>query len=635
MATEGVDQVKMDQLVAMGFSYTQAKQALTAHGNDLEKSIDSLIAGKVYDNGEMNQFRSLPRTQHDINNDLTTGDNNGHQSPSWKAALSSVWDTDSGMVDDDPDLAEAMQNSLQDLRERQETGVVDVSGHAITGIDHSSANPNFRPVVASEHYAPDKWALVPAGGTHDLHLEPNIPDQIKEDGLPTLIKPIPSFKIGSSLIQVLGYIPRFRNFLVQLPALDLELADPTKTSMYDTLVQMQVVVMLLEESPKAYVVIDTLVEKMQSMVSKLTNISASDNVSSFMETWRAGLYLLYPPTSSSEIESNIVDDFVNLFWTIPLMINVNNPAEQWTDTYAFCQMSVKVSEQISRNQYADLYDALDHTIWREGELNPTENYLKRVSDICIISLEHEKGNYWRSGCGVSLPELFYPERYSEANRAIILSVLARRKQLIQDRQNLEVQKKSVEMHEGKPIVNILEQTSDYIRTLTDDIGNAEQIENLCNSIKLHQSTIELQSKEIDASLAQIDQELSQEMKKLSPYDVNGVARYSDVFYLCGVIIGPGIVYFANHTPDVPTPTWWYATFATTSFSHKVCRSSVLEAAEAARDQGNEIIAIYCRSSAWDEPLCSVSDNLRAYDIVQDEKTSFTDALNAWNNETNT
>jgi hypothetical protein len=105
---------------------------------------------------------------------------------------------------EDPELAQALQASMEGQWGPQETGV--------TGTHTSPVNPNFAPAPAGKHYDPNQWALMPAPRAETKEITRHPPPQLRkrEDGAPAFLRnSLVSYTL-SGLLTIMHAIPSAR-----------------------------------------------------------------------------------------------------------------------------------------------------------------------------------------------------------------------------------------------------------------------------------------------------------------------------------------------------------------------------------------------------------------------------------------
>lgn len=309
-------------------------------------------------------------------------------------------------------LKRATEMSLTDSRNfpGQESGI-------------AYGNQHFGP-ARNEHYENSQWAMtISEPHTQEILLSPDPPDRERMAGTPAFLKPSSTNPVLPALLKILHEIPIAREALLNrnytlsdygrepdwwdgtpIKALRVvNIDEDHKISASDDLIyETQRLMAFLDHTDRAYGSVDAHA-RMQ------TAFSSSDGpAADFFTAW-------FKATEASTNDSSLASIFSSRGCQRP--IGETEPTTQ--KEFASLQVDVDVA---TAGQDKSLYDAIDELIWTG--FGAGETYLDRLGDVFTMEVTNKvSGN---GGLGVSIPPIWYADRYLESAIPEAKKMLARK-----------------------------------------------------------------------------------------------------------------------------------------------------------------------------------------------------------------
>ena len=272
-------------------------------------------------------------------------------------------------------------------------------------------NQHFGP-ARNEHYDNSQWAMtISEPHTQEILLSPDPPDRERMAGTPAFLKPSSTNPILPVLLKILHEIPIAREALLNrnytlsdygrepdwwdgtpIKALRVVNIDENKQSPAsdDLIYETQRLMAFLDLTDRAYGSVDAHA-RMQ------TAFSSSDGpAADFYTAW-------FKATEASTNDSSLASIFSSRGCQRP--IGETEPTTK--KDFASLQVDVDIA---TAGQDKSLYDAIDELIWTG--FGSGETYLDRLADVFTMEVTNKvSGN---SGLGVSIPPIWYADRYLES-----------------------------------------------------------------------------------------------------------------------------------------------------------------------------------------------------------------------------
>ncbi|KAA8910919.1 hypothetical protein FN846DRAFT_937502 [Sphaerosporella brunnea] len=525
---------------------------------------------------------------------------------------------------DDPDLAQALQASMEGQWGSQETGV--------TGTHTSPVNPHFTPAPAGKHYDPSQWALTPTTKTQtrEISQHPAPHKRKREEGAPAFLRPSLAGYNLSGLLTILHAIPiaresfLFRRHVVKHYGHGPKwwAGEPIQTSRIivntrpgyleaeEQLMELQRIMAFLDKTERTYGCIDALTAMPRLQEQELTSV-----ITTFLRGW---IHCLIDVVENQEYpESAAFLSYAHQIY----------PDGQIRD------QEFGILEITTSSRDSTIYGALDGIIWAEDD-NPV--YVD-FSDIVSIQLRTETSD--TPGSGVDIPATIYLDRYTKRWLEIANAVkeqIAFQKRKIEDIEAKEQKLKSFTTKDGSIYDprTLLEGAIQHLgiplkRNYDDDDISMDSQSELPDPIPILTQMLRKVEKKI-SRLERQKVEALQELEKLRrlyttpdepvPDDLPPLTGYS----LRGVVTNPSTIYvLARNQPkteqadkaSLPSEQWWCCQWNVqkntsrpgwdnsnvwddNSASCKTIKVTEEEVLLAAKTQGDTVLVVYANEKAF-------------------------------------
>ena len=449
----------------------------------------------------------------------------------------------------------------------QETGVTDV------------VNPQFG-VAKREYYDTNQWAMTyPAANAQEILLNPVPIDRKRGTNTPAFLKPSPAEHRLPALIKILQAIPLSREALLNrehtlpeyghdpewwdgVPIKISRVVDISPDGQYNNGQEMvheaQRLMAFLEKTDRAYGSVDVLAN-----LEGMRGSSKSHIIASFLEQWRAA-------TCRMEPDSALLDTFKNEG------TKLNHSGDHIADNPVFYTLQINVDEDIA-DAGLSLYDAFDDILWSgTGDNDFEEVFLQTVADVFILEVSRQ--NQAKPGLGISIPAVWYPDRYLPSSReqakAMQAGKAAARKEIDHIDRTMTKLVEYIPSIPGKNPMNashILNAAITYFEKTVPDTGKTEKTSGtsetpletsrpdrnrypaIAQELRLVANRVEQKLKTLEESKAKARQKLLECSKLYTTASSNPKEPPHYNYRLCGICASPHIVYVLEKTkPDDDT-----------------------------------------------------------------------------------
>ena len=304
---------------------------------------------------------------------------------------------------EDDELQRALALSMGDEGE-QETGIAPVEA------------PHFGP-ANREYYDSKKWGIVaPRTQAQEIILDPEPADRKRKPGDPAFLRPSLSAMTLGSLITILESIPLAREALLLrdrlLPdygadkhwwegsainvsrVVDIG-ADHSDLHWEDILHETQRLMAFLGDTDRAYGSAEVLAD-----LDGVKGGTPDRQMVNFLQSWQESARRAVPG-----------NPFDGIFKS--QAIKSRTDADVPSEDIEFSLLDVVIESSLT-DKGMSLYDSLDSIIWADGPDDDSldETYLVSVADVFIMRLRRQDPN--RTGTGLKIPAIWYPDRYLAA-----------------------------------------------------------------------------------------------------------------------------------------------------------------------------------------------------------------------------
>ena len=324
---------------------------------------------------------------------------------------------------EDEDLSRAMAMSMSESQTfpGQETGT----------IDHSKQT--FGPATRT-HYDTKNWAMVyPAAQTQEILLNPEPQDRKRQPNTPAFFKTPSTDHRLSALIKILHAIPMAREALLSrnqtlqdygyekdwwdgtpvkvLRIVNLD-ADGRKFNEDDVFYEAQRLMAFLDLTDRAYGSTNAL--------AGFEGIGLQDKgkALNFLSLWQAAAARLDSPLA-------------NIFESIGTKLGPDDSENSRSEHVN--HLTVNVDNETS-GKGLTLYEALDHILWVDAK-EDDEIYLRKVGDVFTLEIDNQVEKV--SGLGITIPPIWYADRYLPSHTREAKNMLARKAVVMTELQNEE------------------------------------------------------------------------------------------------------------------------------------------------------------------------------------------------------
>ena len=288
-----------------------------------------------------------------------------------------------------------------------------------TGVIYS--NPYFGPANQS-HYDSEKWAMtLPEAHTQEIVLNPEPLDRKRKSRTPAFFKPSSSGHSLPAFIKILHEIPLAREALLNRSHMlgdygrEADWWDGTPVKVFrvvnvdqqgqdtghdDIIFETQRLMAFLDETERAYGSTDSL-----AGVSYLSSYQ-HDIVSSYLKVWVDATQLLASDKS-----------LANIFTSRGVQRQCAEPREE-----EFPSLNLKVGPEVG-GKGMTLYETIDEVLWADAE-EGSEVFFDEVGDVITFEVENQCPNV--PGLGITIPAIWYPDRYLESSIQASNDVKARK-----------------------------------------------------------------------------------------------------------------------------------------------------------------------------------------------------------------
>lgn len=288
------------------------------------------------------------------------------------------------------------------IEKSQESGVI------------GGSKPLFGP-ANQEYYPADSWAMVPT--STEVIPDPTPSQRKRDEGHPGILKPSPRFNYLPALISILHSIPLFRNALLATtitqrsywmgddwwkgsPALPARIIDTAgereEAHGLDMLYEAQRLMAFLDKSDRAYATVSSMLELDAWKESRPALDDDDDDLVKFLLLWSAAFEAQVP---GAQLDG--------------LMRSVVNIGHGRVQNFV---LDASVARESGKSELS-IYDILDDHLF-SGATGSA--HISKISKVLILRLTSATTNAQGLGCRV--PATLYPDRYMEANKAVIDSM---------------------------------------------------------------------------------------------------------------------------------------------------------------------------------------------------------------------
>ena len=272
---------------------------------------------------------------------------------------------------------------------------------------------------------------------------------------------------------------------------------------------------------------------------------------------------------------------------------------------------------------ATLDDAMDRIIWSTDDTV----YMPLVSDVFCMTLRREDG---QAGVGVTLPRLWYTQRFSQEAVEVVAAAKRQRSEYQREIRTLELKLETLETHEGKAVAPILDMASLYLRRIEGYVSS-QPVLNPNDLIALDDGTNLRPTSDVAASLEDIKssmldkaQNLMQEREKACKEQedcfrrLHGAHDTHDGHVLAGVALS-ATTYFVLRRNAAVRPgisfqlddyEWWNIAFTVDNFSIHPCSFNEMIQIIHQYTASDGVFLIYARMSSMIGDPALVNDAVK-------------------------
>lgn len=310
-----------------------------------------------------------------------------------------------------------------------------------------------------------------------------------------------------------------------------------------------------------------------------------------------------------------------------------------------------------------LYGLIDDLIWPPP--HGSEAYLEDLADIVTITIKRDDG---MSGTGITLPSVWYPDRYTKDVLPLIRILQARKKEMLKEIAELQTEKFQMANTKGKDTSKLLQLTADFLASelKTKDSSDSSQSEETLKAledIERMQKLFEKEKLELQEKISSLQKRIEFESSLLKGPDSPGTKDlFPDLelpvlrpYLLSGVIISPTEYCFKYSTDSLPSSsedlidltadddessasgapqTTWYRvkSFSNGPLGKPITEQEVLELAKVGSSEYSwqEVILIYANEYAWDKQKHSVALSEPLKKFISQDKRALIQALQGSN-----
>jgi hypothetical protein len=309
----------------------------------------------------------------------------------------------------DPDLEKALAESRQ-------TAGLPPQEYGVTGTNVVHFGPATR-----ETYEQSQWQMVhvPNSSSQGLLRNPKAEDRKREDGAPAFLKPSIDDHRLASLLTIYHEIPLCREIFLHREDLLPDFGhdsewwtgkaitsprDIRRSTTGDRDVKLmyhevQRLMAFLDKTERSYGSVEALTK-----LDIIKNAPSDDVESKFFEAWK------YAERGSSALEA---------IFSEAIQPNISESAEQVeTDLSEFAILDLYLPNVDDSGELQTLYDLIDRALWMRSGLEISNSaYMSHVADVIGFRLIGTE-----SSRIVTIPELWYPDRYLESGREAALQM---------------------------------------------------------------------------------------------------------------------------------------------------------------------------------------------------------------------
>ena len=259
---------------------------------------------------------------------------------------------------------------------------------------------------------------------------------------------------------------------------------------------------------------------------------------------------------------------------------------------------------------ATLDDAMDRIIWSTDDTV----YMPLISDLFCMTLHREDG---QAGVGVTLPPLWYTQRFSQEAIEAVTSAKRQRSEYQKEIGSMELKLETLETHEGKAVAPILDMASLYLRQI-DGYVSAQPVLNPNDLIAIDDVTNLRPTSDVAASLEDFKSSMLNKAQTLIQEKEKACKNYEDCFrrlhgahdaddghVLAGVALSAS-AYFVLRRKAAVQPAlsfqlddyeWWNIAFTVDNFSVHPCSFNEMIQAVKECTANDGVFLIYARMSS--------------------------------------
>ncbi|CAN6618232.1 hypothetical protein TRVA0_007S01486 [Trichomonascus vanleenenianus] len=443
----------IQQIVDMGFPRDQAIEALNQSGMDVAKAVEYIFSG-----GAANSGGNRPEDSaigHIEDADLAKAVQSSFENENSASTSTPATSQSSAIQPSQPPLAQqAMQQSVQQYGQtyfepamsfgpqpdpQQETGVV--------------GGGSFGPATR-DYYQSEQWNMVPCNPSRSPTAFYPYPRLRQYDEPPFLLR-TPETEELAALLFILHKIPLARKALLDGGQSIIEQYPYSANWWENPSASVRLrnhYALMAIECQKLIAFLDGASRRSYATAQSLVSFAPIDSLEVFNGTnssqTRTGQLLMdlcqYWGTNS---------EFYNAFSTTAC-----NTREKGTTVFAnlVCDVTVGLCDS--------LYKIVDDMVWSLDEADG-DAYMDHIGDVLTLTLKRDDG---MSGAGITVPTVWYPERYSKRIYPYLKRVRDLKKSLKKKHDSRSAQHFNTRMYMGQNVKELLATTEEFLRDLKED-----------------------------------------------------------------------------------------------------------------------------------------------------------------------